>query len=98
MTLQVSRMAMLCNFLDLSSGDHAKAPWVQYYKVEEFELDPLPRTPRDPGMVAIDGELWPFAKTSVQVQAPSVISHQPSTIIHQASTISNPAISHKPSG
>ena len=46
---------------------NADASFVEYLKAEEFELTPLPRTEREPGMVAIDGELMPFATTHVSV-------------------------------
>ena len=58
---------MLCTFLDMSGGAHANEPWCGYEKVEEFTITPEPRTAREPGMIAIDGELWPFASTSVRV-------------------------------
>jgi sphingosine kinase len=61
------RIALLLTFLDLESGQHADASCVEYIKVEELELFPLPRTEADPGMVAIDGELVDFATTRVSV-------------------------------
>jgi len=61
------RISLLLTFLDLESGQHADASCVEYIKVEEFELCPLPRTEADPGMVAIDGELVAFATTRVSV-------------------------------
>ena len=64
---RVARGKMIRAFLDLSSGAHADKPWFQYYKVEEFEIDPEPRTRRQPGYLAIDGEEWPLARTSVLV-------------------------------
>ena len=33
-----------------------------------FELDPQPRTSRQPGMIAVDGELWPLKKTLVEAR------------------------------
>jgi hypothetical protein len=64
---RAGRLTLLCTFLDLESGKHADASFVEYLKAEEFELTPLPRTEREPGMVAIDGELMPFATTHVSV-------------------------------
>ena len=42
-------------------------PHSTFVQVEEFELVPLPRTTRSPGLVAVDGELWPFATTRARV-------------------------------
>ena len=64
---RASRCGMLSEFIDLSKGQVAELPWVEYLKVSAFELEPLPRTPREPGMIAVDGEEWPLAKTLVEV-------------------------------
>ena len=64
---KAGRLTLLLTFLDLESGQHADAKFVEYIKAEEYELLPLPRTEADPGMVAIDGELMPFASTHVSV-------------------------------
>ena len=62
-----SRSAVLCAFLDLASGKHTDAPFVEYYKVEEFELRPEERTADAPGYVGIDGEPWALADTRVKL-------------------------------
>ena len=63
-----SRAALLSAFLTkMEVGGHVDEEWCQYEKVVEFELDPNPRTERNPGLVAVDGELWPFAKTKCKV-------------------------------
>ncbi|EOD13703.1 hypothetical protein EMIHUDRAFT_246668 [Emiliania huxleyi CCMP1516] len=57
----------LSTFVDLTSGKHAEAPFLEYVKATEIELDPQPRTAEQPGMLAIDGELVPYASTHISV-------------------------------
>lgn len=64
---RVNRLRLLLEMADLSSGRHVNAQWAEYTKVTALELCPQPRTEKQPGMVAIDGELVPFAETSIVV-------------------------------
>ena len=54
-------------FLDLASGKHAEAPFVEYYKVQEFELLPQERTRAEPGFLSVDGEQWQLGDTRVKL-------------------------------
>ena len=61
------RAEMAAAFLDLQSGKHVRAEWLEYVECEAFELLPEPRTAEDPGLLAVDGEEWPLASTMVTV-------------------------------
>ena len=64
---RANRWSMLRSFTDLRSGEHAQAPWMSYIKTKSFELRPLKRTSNRPGNLALDGEVWPLADTTVEV-------------------------------
>jgi sphingosine kinase len=66
---RASRAALLDAFINgkMERGAHIHEDWCRYEKADAFELTPEPRTPRRPGFVAVDGELWPFAKTRCEV-------------------------------
>jgi sphingosine kinase len=66
---RASRAALLDAFVNgkVEQGTHIHEDWCQYEKAEAFELTPEPRTARHPGFIAVDGELWPFAKTRCEV-------------------------------
>ena len=52
---------------ELENGKYVQRPFVDYFKVAAFELEPQPRTARKPGMIAVDGELWALETTKVEV-------------------------------
>ena len=62
------RGAILSAFVgELENGKYVQRPFVDYFKVAAFELEPQPRTARKPGMIAVDGELWALETTKVEV-------------------------------
>ena len=71
---QAGRAELLSTFLDLTTGEYANARFVKYYKATQFELIPEPRKGAEPGYIAVDGELWPLAATSITVR-PLVCAH-----------------------
>jgi sphingosine kinase len=59
----ISRWQLLFAFLRSANGKHISLPYVEYYKVRSFRLEPL----CDRGIFAIDGEQIEYSPLQVQV-------------------------------
>jgi sphingosine kinase len=59
----ISRWQLLFAFLRCANGKHISLPYVEYYKVRSFRLEPL----CDCGILAIDGEQIDYSPLQVQV-------------------------------
>ncbi|NJK49759.1 hypothetical protein HC931_17890 [Candidatus Gracilibacteria bacterium] len=59
----ISRWQLLFAFLRSANGKHIALPYVEYYKVRSFRLEPL----CDRGILAIDGEQVEYSPLQLQV-------------------------------
>lgn len=59
----ISRWQLLLAFLRAAQGEHINLPYVEYYKVSSFYLEPLTRQ----GILAVDGEQVDYLSIKMQV-------------------------------
>ncbi|MGH2415372.1 MAG: hypothetical protein ACRDEA_17120, partial [Microcystaceae cyanobacterium] len=59
----ISKWQLLCAFLRTGNGEHVNLPYVEYYKVRSFRLQPLTKR----GILAVDGEQVDYAPIQMEV-------------------------------
>ncbi|XP_073302505.1 sphingosine kinase 1-like isoform X2 [Primulina huaijiensis] len=77
MIKDIPKFALLKSLTELNSGGHVKSPFVSYFKVKAFVLQPGPRTnnPDKAGIIDVDGEVLARGKGAYKCNEETLMSY-----------------------